>query len=192
MDAVAAVESILFVAEAPVPAAELSEVLELPPDEVVAALSGLAERLSATGSGLVLREAAGGWRLYTRPDLRPYLDRFAASPTATRLSRAALEALAVVAYRQPVSRAQVTEIRGVDSEQALRTLERRGLVDVVGIAPGSGQAVLYGTSDLFLEKLGLTSLSDLPPLADHVPPADIVEALERPFRPEEPSNDSRS
>ena len=73
MDAVAAVESILFVAEAPVPAAELSEVLELPPDEVVAALSGLAERLSATGSGLVLREAAGGWRLYTRPDLRPYL-----------------------------------------------------------------------------------------------------------------------
>ncbi|HLA66195.1 MAG TPA: SMC-Scp complex subunit ScpB [Acidimicrobiia bacterium] len=192
MDAIAAVESILFVAESPVPAAELSEVLELPPAEVTEALQRLAERLSATASGLVLREAAGGWRLYTRPDLRPYLDRFAASPTATTLSRAALETLAVVAYRQPVSRAQVAEIRGVDSEQALRTLERRGLVDVVGIAPGSGQAVLYGSTDLFLEKLGLVSLSDLPPLADHVPPADIVEALERPFRPEEPSSDSRS
>jgi segregation and condensation protein B len=98
----------------------------------------------------------------------------------------------VVAYRQPVSRGQVSEIRGVDSEQALKTLERRGLVDVIGHAPGPGQAVLYGTSDSFLEKLGLRSLDDLPPLADHVPPADIVESLERPFRPEEPSSDSRS
>lgn len=192
MDAVAAVESILFVAESPVPAAELAEVLELPPSEVATALDRLAERLSATGSGLVLREAAGGWRLYTRPDLRPYLDRFAATPTATRLSRAALEALAVVAYRQPVSRAQVSEIRGVDSQHALRTLERRGLVDVIGVAPGPGQAVLYGTTGLLLEKLGLASLADLPPLADHVPPAEVVEALERPFRPEEPSSDSRS
>jgi segregation and condensation protein B len=192
MDTVAALESILFVAESPIPTAELSEVLEIPPAEVANALARLAERLSETGSGLVLREAAGGWRLYTRPDLRPYLDRFAASPTATRLSRAALETLAVVAYRQPVSRAQVAEIRGVDSEQALHTLERRGLVDVVGIAPGSGQAVLYGTTGLFLEKLSLASLSDLPPLADHVPPAAVVEVLERPFRPEEPSNGSRS
>jgi segregation and condensation protein B len=98
----------------------------------------------------------------------------------------------VVAYRQPVSRGQVSDIRGVDSEQALRTLERRGLIDVVGVAPGSGQAVLYGTTETLLEKLGLASLSDLPPLADHVPPADVVEALERPFRPEEPSNGSRS
>jgi len=192
MDTVAAVESILFVAEEPVPTSELSSVLEVPPGDVEEALRLLAERLSATASGLVLREAAGGWRLYTRPDLRPYLDRYAESPTATRLSRAALETLAVVAYRQPVSRAQVAEIRGVDSEQALRTLERRGLVDVTGVAPGSGQALLYGTTSLFLEKLGLASLSDLPPLADHVPPADVVEALERPFRPEEPSSDSRS
>jgi segregation and condensation protein B len=98
----------------------------------------------------------------------------------------------VVAYRQPVSRGQVTEIRGVDSEQALRTLERRGLIEIVGTAPGSGQALLYGTTELFLEKLGLRDLGELPPLADHVPPADVVEALERPFRPEDPSNDSRS
>jgi segregation and condensation protein B len=192
MDAAAAIESILFVAESPVPAAELSEVLEIPPREVSAALKSLGERLSSSGSGLVLREAAGGWRLYTRPDLRPCLERFAASPTATRLSRAALETLAVVAYRQPVSRAQVADIRGVDSEHALHTLERRGLVGTVGVAPGSGQAILYGTTELFLEKMGLASLQDLPPLADHVPPADVVEALERPFRPEEPSSDSRN
>jgi segregation and condensation protein B len=98
----------------------------------------------------------------------------------------------VVAYRQPVSRAQVADIRGVDSEHALHTLERRGLVGTVGVAPGSGQAILYGTTELFLEKMGLASLQDLPPLADHVPPADVVEALERPFRPEEPSSDSRN
>jgi segregation and condensation protein B len=192
MDAVAALESILFVAESPVPEAELSEVLELPPQEVAQALTALGDRLSASGSGLILKEAGGGWRLYTRPDLRPHLERFAASPTATRLSRAALESLTVVAYRQPVSRGQVTEIRGVDSEQALRTLERRGLIEIVGTAPGSGQALLYGTTEFFLEKLGLRDLGELPPLADHVPPADVVETLERPFRPEDPSNDSRS
>jgi len=189
---VAAIEAVLFVAEGPVSAPELSQVLEIPPAEVAAALRTLGDRLSASGSGLVLREAGGGWRLYTRPDVRPYLERFAASPTAARLSRAALEALAVVAYRQPVSRGQVGEIRGVDSEQALHTLERRGLVDVIGTAPGSGQALLYGTTDLFLEKMGLAGLADLPPLADHVPPASVVEILERPFRPEEPSSDSRS
>lgn len=192
MDVPAALEAILFVAESPVPAGELSEVLEIPPTDIESGLSDLAQRLASSGSGLVLREAGGGWRLYTRPDLHPTLERYATSPSATRLSKAALEALAVVAYRQPVSRGQVSEIRGVDSEQALKTLERRGLVDVIGHAPGPGQAVLYGTSDSFLEKLGLRSLDDLPPLADHVPPADIVESLERPFRPEEPSSDSRS
>lgn len=192
MDLIPAIESILFVAESPVPAAELSQVLEVPPGEVTEALADLGRRLSQTGSGLVLREAGGGWRLYTRPDLHPILERYAATPSASKLSRAALEALAVVAYRQPVSRGQVSEIRGVDSEQALRTLERRSLIDVVGHAPGPGQAMLYGTSDTFLEKLGLRSLEELPPLADHVPPPEIVESLERPFRPEDPSSDSKS
>lgn len=192
MDPVAAIEAILFVSEAPVAIGELSEVLEMPPSEVTAAIQSLGDRLAASGSGLVLREVAGGWRLYSRPDLHPYLERYASTPAAARLSKAALESLAVVAYRQPVSRGQVSEIRGVDSEQALRTLERRGLVEVVGRADGPGQAVLYGTNDTFLEKLGLRSIDDLPPLADHVPPPDVVEALERPFRPEEPSNDSRS
>jgi segregation and condensation protein B len=192
MDLLAAIEAILFVAETPVPAAEISAVLEVPPSEVADGLTRLSERLAGQGSGLILREAGGGWRLYTRPDLHPHLEKYAASPSASRLSRAALESLAVVAYRQPVSRGQVSEIRGVDSEQALKTLERRGLIDVIGHAAGAGQAVLYGTNDTFLEKLGLRSLEDLPPLADHIPPADVVEALERPFRPEEPSSDSKS
>ena len=187
-----ALEAILFVAEVPVPVTELSEVLEAPPATITAALEMLGEELARRDGGLVLKEVAGGWRLYARPDLRPYLERFATTATATRLSKAALETMAVVAYRQPVSRAQVSEIRGVDSEHALGTLERRGLVDVVGHAPGPGQAILYGTTTLFLEKLGLRSVEELPPLADHVPPAQVVETLERPFRPEDPSSDSRS
>ena len=98
----------------------------------------------------------------------------------------------MVAYKQPVSRGQVSEIRGVDSERALRTLEQRGLVTDVARAEGPGQAMLYGTTPLFLEKIGVNSLDDLPPLADHVPPAQIVDALERPFRPEGTSNASTS
>jgi len=188
-DLSAALEAILFVAEEPVPVQEIAEVLEVPPSSVEEGLAALGTRLESTGSGLVLRPVAGGWRLYTRPDLHPYLERFASGATAARLSRPALETLAVVAYRQPVSRAQIAEIRGVDSEHALHTLERRGLVEVVGRAGGPGQAALYGTTGLFLEKLGLRSLAELPPLADHVPPAGILERLEEPFRPEEPSSD---
>jgi segregation and condensation protein B len=165
-------------------------VLEVPTAAVEQALTTLQGRLTERDSGLVVRPVGAGWRLYSRPDLHPYLERFAATATAGRLSRAALETLAVVAYRQPVSRAQVCQIRGVDSDHALRTLERRGLVDVVGRAGGSGTAILYGTTDLFLEKLGIRSRDELPPLADHVPAAAVVELLEQPFRPEEPSSDS--
>ncbi|HUG75566.1 MAG TPA: SMC-Scp complex subunit ScpB [Acidimicrobiia bacterium] len=192
MSAVAALEAILFVAEHPVSEGELSQALDLPPGEVRTALAQLGDALAERGSGLVLREAAGGWRLYTRPDLHPHLERYAASPGTGRLSRAALETLAIVAYKQPVSRGQVSDVRGVDSEQALRTLERHGLIDQVGVSPGSAGAHLYGTTDVFLEKLGLRSLEDLPPLGDHVPGPETVEVLERPFRPEEPSSDSRS
>lgn len=184
-------EAILFVAEEPVTAAELAEVTERPRAEIEEELADLAQNLGAD-RGVVLRNVAGGWRLYTHPDALDYLERFAASDRARRLSAAALEALAVVAYKQPVSRGQVAEIRGVDSDHALRTLERRGVVVEIGRAPGPGQAVLYGTTDLFLEKLGVASLADLPPLADHVPPAQIVETLEMPMRPEASSNDSTS
>ena len=180
----ALIEAILFVAEEPITEHELAEVLEISTAAVRDELTALAAELTDGGRGIVLREIAGGWRLYSHPDAHAYLERFAATERAARLSGAALETLAVVAYKQPVSRGQVAEIRGVDSERALRTLERRGLVVEVGRAPGPGQAVLYGTTELFLERLGVTELGDLPPLGDHVPPSEVVEALERPFRPE--------
>ena len=189
-DAAAIIEAVLFVAEEPVAETELAEVLELSLEQVEEALGALEERLS--GHGICLRRLAGGWRLYSVAEAHPYLERFAATERAARLSAAALETLAVVAYQQPVSRGQVGEIRGVDSERALHTLQRRGLVREVGRAPGAGQAVLYGTTDLFLEKVGIEDLTQLPPLADHVPPAAVVETLERPFRPERSSNGSTS
>ncbi len=187
-----AIEAILFVAETPITTQELAEVVEAPHADVEAVLEDIEREFTDRQGGFVLREIAGGWRLYTAPDMLPYVERFATSERATRLSNAALETLAVVAYKQPVSRGQIAEVRGVDSERALHTLERRGLVREIGTAPGPGQALLYGTTELFLEKLGVNTPQDLPPLADHVPPAEIVETLERPFRPEGSSNDSRS
>jgi segregation and condensation protein B len=192
MEIRSALEAILFVAETPITSQELAEVVEAPVAEVESTLESIERELTDRGGGFILRQIAGGWRLYTAPDMLPYVERFSASERATRLSNAALETLAVVAYKQPVSRGQIAEVRGVDSERALHTLERRGLVREIGTAPGPGQAILYGTTELFLEKLGVNSPHDLPPLADHVPPAEIVETLERPFRPEGSSNDSRS
>jgi segregation and condensation protein B len=190
MEPAALIESILFVAEEPITTNEFAEVLEMPLQDVETELRGLQTLLRDSGRGLVLREVGGGWRLYTHPDAQPYLERFAATERATRLSSAALETLAVVAYQQPVSRGQIAEIRGVDSDHALRTLVRRGLVLEVGRAGGPGQAVLFGTTDLMMEKLGINSLDELPPLADHVPPANVVEVLEEPFRPEGSSSGS--
>ncbi|MEA2023499.1 MAG: SMC-Scp complex subunit ScpB [Actinomycetota bacterium] len=192
MEIRSALEAILFVAETPITSQELAEVVEAPLTDVDSMLEDIEQELTDRQGGFVLRRLAGGWRLYTAPEMLPYVERFAASERATRLSNAALETLAVVAYKQPVSRGQIAEVRGVDSERALHTLERRGLVREIGTAPGPGQALLYGTTELFLEKLGVNSPGDLPPLADHVPPAEIVETLERPFRPEGSSNDSRS
>lgn len=182
MDSVAALEAILFVTEAPIPESELAEVLEVPAAEVAGLLEDLERRLSARSSGLELRKSAGGWRLYTRPEAYPFLERFSTSATARRLSGAALETLAVVAYRQPVSRGQIAEIRGVDSDSALRTLERLGFVEEAGRLSAPGNPAIYRTTPLFLEKLGLNEVSELPPLADHVPPAEVVESLEQTFR----------
>ncbi len=180
----AALESILFVTETPVPDRELAEVLEMGVAEVPELVSELQRRLDERGSGLTVRRVAGGWRLYTRRELHSFLERFAASPTARRVSNAAMEVLAVVAYRQPVSRGQIAEIRGVDSDSAIRSLERLGLIAEVGRLSTPGNPAVYGTTDLFLEKMGLDSLDELPPLADHVPPADVMDALEETFRPE--------
>lgn len=177
------IESILFVAESPVPAKEIAEVCEVPTSEIEAALVDLAGDLHERGSGLVAREVAGGWRLYAHPESFGYLERYATTPTAARISGAALETLAVVAYKQPVSRGQITEIRGVDSDSSLRTLERRGLIRELERLPLPGNPAVYGTTEFFLEKMGLGSLRDLPPLADHVPPASIMDSLEDTFRP---------
>lgn len=176
-------EAILFVAERPVPAAEMAEVTERPREEIDQELAAMAADYEERETGFVLKAVGGGWRLFSHPQARPYLEKFAASATAARLSQAALETLSVVAYRQPVTRGQVSEIRGVDSERSLQTLERLGMVAEIGTAPGPGSPILYGTTELFVEKLGVDDLSELPPLADHVPPAEVVDALERPYRP---------
>jgi segregation and condensation protein B len=178
-----AIEAILFVTESPVPIEELAEVLEISKQQVQVELDELAADLMAGEGGLVLRQAGGGWRLYSNPEAYPFLERFASSATARRISGAALEVLAVIAYRQPVSRGQIAEIRGVDSDSAIRTLERMGVVEEAGRLPGPGNPAVYRTTSLFLEKLGVNRLEDLPPLADHVPPAEVVEALEETFRP---------
>ena len=183
MNTRAALEAILFVTESPVPVEELAEVLELPKQQIQLELEELASDLATRESGLVLRQAGGGYRLYSNPEAYPYLERFASSATARRMSGAALEVLAVIAYRQPVSMGQIAEIRGVDSDSAIRTLERMGLVEEAGRLPGPGNPAIYRTTPLFLEKLGVNRLEELPPLADHVPPAEVVEALEETFRP---------
>ncbi len=187
----ATIEAVLFVADEPVSARELAQVLDEPPGAVTQALAELSTILE-DGHGIILKEVAGGWRLYTHESVIASVERYASTDRAKRLSNAAMETLSVVAYKQPVSRGQVSEIRGVDSEQAMKTLERRSLVVEVARAPGPGQAVLYGTTSLFLEKMGVASIAELPPLADHVPPSQIMETLELPMRPESSSNDSTS
>ena len=183
----AALEAVLFVTEHPVPAQELAQVLELSSARIDELLSELDHQLKAREAGLVLKSVAGGWRLYSHPDAYPYLERFSSSATSRKLSPAAMETLAVVAYRQPVSRTQISEMRGVDSDSAVRTLERLGLVEEKERLSIPGNPAVYRTTDLFLEKLGLNDLAELPPLADHVPPAQFVDSLEESLRPGRPS-----
>jgi len=183
MNDLAALEAVLFVTEHPVPTGELAEVLELPFSQVEELLDELKTDLTTREAGLVLRSVAGGWRLYSHPDAYPYLERFSTSATARKLSSAAMETLAVIAYRQPVSRGQIAEIRGVDSDSAVRTLERLGLVEEKERLSIPGNPAVYQTTESFLEKLGLNDLAELPPLADHVPPAQFVDTLEESLRP---------
>jgi segregation and condensation protein B len=171
----AALEAILMVVDEPVAEVTLAQVLERPTHEVAAALRGLAAEYTAAGRGFDLREVAGGWRFYTRADCAPLVERFVRDGQQTRLTQAALETLAVVAYRQPVSRARVAAVRGVNSDGVMRTLVARGLVEEAGTDPES-QAVLYRTTSYFLERLGLRDLGELPELAPFLP--DDVENLE--------------
>lgn len=173
-----AVEAILLVAGEPVPLADLALLLEMPAAEVESALDAIGARCEEEGRGIVLRRVAGGWRLASHPAAAPYLERFVAGQRTARLTQAALETLAVIAYRQPISRSHVAEIRGVSSEGVIRTLLARGLIQEVGRDPGPGLAILYGTTPAFLERLGLNGLSDLPPLAGYMPDMAEVERME--------------
>jgi segregation and condensation protein B len=177
-----AVEAVVMVAEGPVEPGLLAQLLELPVERVEEICSELALSYEAEDRGFQLQRVAGGYRFASHPDQAPYVERYVLEGQSTRLSGAALETLAIVAYKQPVSRGQVSAIRGVDAEGVLRTLVHRGYVVEVARDPGPGQAVLYGTTPTFLERLGLDSLDDLPALGDFVPGADVVEALEQGLR----------
>ena len=173
-----AAEAILFVAEEPVATSELALVLELPAAEVEALMEELSRSYEEQGRGFVLRRVSGGYRLASHPAAAPFLERFVSEHRPPKMTQAALETLAVVAYRQPVSRAQIAEIRGVSPDSVLRTLVTRGLVQEVGRDPGPGNAILYGTTGAFTERLGLMSLADLPPLAGFMPSTAEVERME--------------
>lgn len=173
----AALEAILFVAEAPVSSRRLCEALGIERSELDREVDALSVRLESTERGLRLERVAGGWRLYTRPELSGYVESFVSRGSINRLSAASQEVLAVITYRQPVSRNQISEIRGVDSSSSLRTLERMGLVEVTGRLSVPGHAALYGTTELLLEKLGLDSLEELPPLSERVPSPEVMDGL---------------
>ena len=177
------VESILLLADEPVPARLIGEVLERPRAEVQGLLEELAAAYASEDRGFVLREVAGGWRLYTDPECGPWLERFVTSYSHGRLTGAALEVLAIIAYRQPISRTQISEIRGVDSDGVVKTLAMRGLIREVGRDEGPGAPVLFAVSDEFLERMGLKSADDLPPLAGFMPDAEAVEDMEAKLSP---------
>jgi segregation and condensation protein B len=164
----ASLEAILLVADEPVPAVVLAQVLERPTGEITSLLRETAVAYAEEGRGFDLREIAGGWRFYTREECAPVVERFVSEGHEVRLTQAALETLSVVAYRQPVSRARVSAVRGVNCDGVMRTLTLRGLVEDSGTDPETG-AILYRTTGYFLERLGLASLEELPDLAPFLP-----------------------
>jgi segregation and condensation protein B len=185
-------EAILFVADEPLTSVVLGQLIEVDRHEADRLLEELAAEHQANASGIMLRRAAGGWRLYTNPESKEVVEGFVLSSRHSRLTRAALETLAIVAYKQPVTRHQVEAIRGVNTEGVLRALVDRGLLAEVGREEGPGRPVLYGTTPEFLERLGLNSVSDLPPLAPLLgePQADRREADEdvEPDRADDPTD----
>ena len=169
-------EALLLVVDTPVTVEQLAAATEQPAYRVGAKLALMAEELKARDSGIDLREAGGGWRMYTRARFAPYVERLLLDGARSKLTRAALETLAVVAYRQPVTRARVSAVRGVNVDAVIRTLLARGLVTEAGVDPDSG-AVTFATTELFLERLGLTSLADLPDIAPLLPDVDVIDDL---------------
>ena len=180
----AAIEAVLTVATEPVPPGLLAELLELSSERVEELCRELASSYETEERGFSLVRVAGGYRLQSSERYAAYVERFVLDGGPQKLSPAALETLAVVAYKQPISRAQVAAIRGVNVESVMRMLVARGYVQAVARDDGPGQAVLFGTTTMFLERLGLDSVDDLPPLAAFVPPASTVEMLENVLRSE--------
>ena len=179
-----AIEAIVLVADDPLETNLIAQLLELAPAIVDELCRQLAAEYEAEGRGFQLVRVAGGWRYQTHPEQAPYVERFVLEGQSGKLSSAALETLAIVAYKQPISRAQVAAIRGVSVDGVMRTLQQRGYIDEIGRDPGPGQAVLFGTTRSFLEQLGLDELTELPALGDFVPTAEVVEQLEQGLRPD--------
>jgi len=174
----AAIEAILMVADQPVSPTQLADIIGVTKEEIEIAAADLIQSYASQGRGFVLQRVAGGLRFQSHPDQAPIVERFVLDGQASRLSAAALETMAIIAYKQPISRNQIAAIRGVNAEGVVRTLEARGYVAELARDPGPGRASLYGTTPAFLERLGLNSVDELPPLGQFVPDADVVEALE--------------
>ncbi|MFJ4107970.1 SMC-Scp complex subunit ScpB [Oerskovia enterophila] len=175
--ALAALEAVLMVADEPIPAVQLATALGLPQREVEDLLAELSAEyrgeLGGRPRGFELRQAGGGWRVYSAPVFADVVGRFLLEGQTARLTQAALETLAVIAYRQPVTRGQISAVRGVNVDGVVRTLTTRGLVAEVGQDPSTG-AVLYGTTGYFMERMGFSSLDELPALAPHLPDVDSI------------------
>jgi segregation and condensation protein B len=171
-----ALEALLLVADEPMTTSTLATLTQTPEDQILETLRELSDEYTAQGRGFDLKEIAGGWRYWTRADCAGVVERFVLDGQHARLTQAALETLAVVAYRQPVTRSRISAIRGVNVDSVVRNLVARGLIEEVGHDNETG-AFLYRTTTYFLERLGLKSLQDLPPIAEHLPMPDNVEAV---------------
>lgn len=171
-------EALLFLADEPLELPALAEALERTPEVVEAALEELVVTYEREERGIQVRRSGGGWRMYSAAGARPVLERWALAGRSGRLTQAALETLAVIAYKQPITRQDIGEIRGVNADGAVRNLVARGLVTEVGRESGPGQPVQYGTTTRFLERLGLDRLDELPPLTDYLPEAPAPDEPE--------------
>jgi len=172
----AVLEALLLVVDTPVTVDALSTAVDQPANRVAAKLRLMADELTARESGIDLREAGGGWRMYTRSQYAPFVERLLLDGTRSKLTRAALETLAVVAYRQPVSRVRVSAVRGVNCDAVMRTLLARGLITESGTDSDTG-ATTFATTELFLERLGLSTLADLPDIAPLLPDVDNIDDI---------------
>ena len=169
-----ALEAVLMIADQPLDHVTLAQAVDHPPADVEAALTELAAEYTEQGRGFELRNVGGGWRYFTREEYAPVVEAFVLEGQQARLTQAALETLAVVAYRQPVSRSRVSAIRGVNVDGVVRTLLTRGLIEEAGVDASSG-AVLYRTSSYFLERMGLAELSVLPEIAPMMPEIEDLD-----------------